>query len=87
MAHKCCNFSAEVDSFVGKSKNAWIHPEEYRQAPQSQQKQSYEGHSTSWLTRANRTLERPAYRHTQQTSDFVLRQPKWLKSATSDFYS
>jgi hypothetical protein len=26
MAGKCCNFSQEINSFVGKSTNSWNHP-------------------------------------------------------------
>jgi hypothetical protein len=88
MIAKCCNFSAEVDSLVGKTSNAWVHPEQGRQSIQSQQqgRQSLEG--GNWLTRANRTLDRPQYRHAQgSSSGFVMKQPKWLKSVTSDFYS
>ncbi len=40
MASKCCNFSAELNNFVDKSKNAWVHPQENRLI-QSQPKQSY----------------------------------------------
>ena len=83
MVSKCCNFSAEVGSFVGKTTNAWVHPQEQAQMPQTQPRQAYEG--GNWLTRANRTLDRPQYRHTQ--NEMALRHPKWLKSFTSDFYS
>jgi hypothetical protein len=87
MVAKCCNFSAEVDSLVGKTSNAWMPAELNRQAPLTQARQSAEG--GNWLTRANRTLDRPQYRHTQSRNNgFLLKQqPQWLKSVTSDFYS
>lgn len=85
MASKCCNFSAELNNFVDKSKNAWVHPQENRLI-QSQPKQSYQTQS-GWLSRANRTLERPIYRNTKTHNDFIMKQPKWLQTYTSDFYS
>lgn len=85
MASKCCNFSSELNQFVDKSKNAWVHPQEAPRIAQTQQRPAYE--TQGWLGRANRTMDRPIYRSTKGTTDFIPRQPKWLQSYTSDFYS
>ena len=39
----------------------------------------------NWLTRANRTLDRTAYRG-QNPQNYLLRQPKWINSFSSDYY-
>jgi len=40
----------------------------------------------NWLTRANRTLDRTFYKSAKNPQDYLLRNPKWLSTFTSDYY-
>ena len=91
MSVKCQYFSQDLNNVASKSVNSFMYQEkepekvatqnfEYRSSYGSQSKTV----GDNWLTRANRTLDKNAFRGNPQ--NYLLRQPKWLSTFSSDYY-
>ena len=99
MTAKCQNFGNELNNIsVKTTNNNWIQPEtkiNYNRYIGGSHNNGGSNNNVepiirtqgeNWLTRANRTLDRTFYKSAKNPQDYLLRQPKWLSTFTSDYY-
>ena len=91
LAMKCQCFGQDLNQIANKSVNSIIYQEQPQQMPvrnnYCEVRTAYGSQNKTgenWLTRANRTLDRNVSRGNPQ--NYLLRQPKWLSTFSSDYY-
>jgi hypothetical protein len=91
MTVKCQGFGNELNNIANKSVKGFAYPEEKTAILANNDYKTYYAGShgkspgENWLSRANRTLDRNSFQRSNP-QHYVLRQPKWLSTFSSDYY-